>query len=152
AERAHEQVRALAAIGRVGRGGLPAEPVSLEEVSREAIAEVNLLFSNRSIEYHLEPSLPIFRLPRVPLQQVLVQLLRNAIQAGGDSPHLRIEMGGRRTPESQEFWVADRGRGLSAEEQRQLEESLTGQGTSAPGNGLGLVLVRQIVDSWGGSL
>jgi signal transduction histidine kinase len=152
ADRTHDLVRTLAAIGRAGQDPTPAGPVSLAEVVGEAMAEVKLLFSTRPVEYHLSDPPPTLWLPRAPLRHVLVQLLHNAVRATADNPAPRLEIGARTTAASQEFWVADNGRGVPAPRQRQLEAFCSGQEPAPPGNGLGLVLVCQIVASWGGTL
>jgi signal transduction histidine kinase len=152
ADRAHDVVRTLAAIGRAGQDRTPAGAVPLAEVVREAVAEVKLLYSTRSIEYDLSDPLSSLWLPRAPLRHVLVQLLHNAIQATADNPAPRLAIGARTSAGGQEFWVADNGRGLSAPRQEQLEAFCSGQEPAPPGSGLGLVLVCQIVASWGGTL
>jgi signal transduction histidine kinase len=148
--RAHRLVGGLAQLARLARDEQPAEDVDLAEAAREAVAEIKWLNGDRKVEYHL-PQVPVpAHLPRAALHQVLTQLLRNAAQAGTDRP-LRIEVGGRRDGDMVTFWVADNGRGLTLAQQGQLFEPLAGRG-AAEGNGLGLFLVRQLVDSWGGTV
>lgn len=145
ARRADSLARALAEIGRLTRDAGPAETVSLPEAAREAVAEVNLLSSGWSIEYHFAAEASTLRLPRRGLRLVLVHLLRNAVQAGGGRSR-PLEVGSRRTPEGVEFWVKDDGRGLSEAQQAGLFECFAG------GAGLGLFLVRQVVAGWGGAV
>jgi signal transduction histidine kinase len=150
ADRTHALISALAMIGRVGHDPRPLEAIPFAEVCQEAIAEVNQLFPSRSIEYHLHELQLNLTLQRVPLRQVLVQLLRNAVQALGDNPMPRVEIGARTTSQGAEFWVADNGRGMAPERHRQLAGYFAGQEAAVNWSGLGLILVHQIVESWGG--
>ena len=145
ARRTDGVVRTLAEIGRLTRDAGPAEAVSLADAAREAAAEVNLLSSGWSIEYHLDGQASALRVPRRGLRLVFVHLIRNAVQAGGGRA-APLEMGSRRTPEGVEFWVKDDGRGISESQQERLFECFAG------GAGLGLFLVRQIVAGWGGAV
>ena len=151
ARQVDETVRRLADLGRLCReveGETPSS-VPLEEVAREAIAEVNLMFSGQGIEYHVQEGLPILPVSRRPLHQVLVQLLRNAAQsAAANQERVRIEVGGTAQPGT-EFWVRDNGRGLTGVSAGQLFEPFTGSGRGA---GLGLFLVRSVVARWGGAI
>ncbi len=145
ARRTDEVVRALAEISRLTRDPGPAEAVSLPEAAREAAAEVNLLSSGCSIDYHFDSDASVLRVARRGLRLVLLHLLRNALQAGGGRA-APIELGSRRTPDGVEWWVKDDGRGLPESRQASLFECFAG------GAGLGLFLVRQIVAGWGGAI
>lgn len=148
AKRLHTQARALAAIIKATGDRRPAEAVPLASAAREAAAEVSQLFPGRPVVYHFDDAAPVLELPREALHQVLVQLLRNAVQAASDERPAHVEVGGSRDVLEQTFWVADRGRGLPPERCRLLADFFAGR--AGPPGGLGLVHVRQVVDAWGG--
>lgn len=151
-QRVYTLVRGLADAGRAFRDRPPAEEVGVEELAREAAAEINTLYPGQSIGYHFSEPTPFLTVSRLALRQVLVQLLRNAAQAGVAGRPVHIEIGGRHTAAGVEFWVADDGRGLSPERQQRLFEPFPGSDVPASGNGLGLFLVRLLVEDWGGSV
>jgi signal transduction histidine kinase len=152
AQRMRNLVHALAELSRVARAPSPAEPVPLIETAREAATEVNTLFSGRAIDYAIPESGPVLALSRLSLRQVLVQLFRNAVQAAVPECSPRIEVGARELPHEVEFWVADNGRGLPPEWQPRLFEPFALRDPAGSGNGLGLFLVRQLVEHWGGTI
>jgi signal transduction histidine kinase len=151
-ERAESLMRMLAEICKVGRRDRLAESVLLGDVAQEAAAQINQLFPGRAIEYHLPEQPFLLTALRPDVRQVLVQLMRNAVQASPEGRPVHIELGTRQTSSVREFWVADRGQGISSEQREHLKDFLSGELARNPGNGLGLVLVRRIVDYWGGSI
>jgi len=151
-QRVETLVRMLAEICKVGRRDRHAESVSLADVAQEAAAEVNQLFPGRAIEYDLPVSPFVLTVLRPDLRLVLVQLMRNAVRATPEPERVQIEIGAREAHTLREFWVADKGRGLPPELQARLQDFLSSRLANNPGNGLGLVLVRRIVDYWGGKM
>jgi signal transduction histidine kinase len=86
------------------------------------------------------------------IESVWSNYLSNAIKYGGRP--LRIEVGGEEVAGGfARFWVRDNGRGLTPEEQARLFTSFTrlGQPRSL-GHGLGLTIVRRIVERLGGKV
>lgn len=84
----------------------------------------------------------------VRLRQVLVNLLRNAMEA---SPEGTVELVGRRADDlGYEFLVLDRGPGLSPEARQRLFEPFFT--TRAQGTGLGLAVSYGLVAAHGGAL
>jgi signal transduction histidine kinase len=151
-ERVEGLVRTLADICRVGRSEQPQEPLLLSDVAQEAAVEIKQLFPDRVIEYHFPWSRFCLTAVRGDLHRVLVQLMRNAVQAYANGRTAWLEIGTRETPAALEFWIADRGCGLPPERQQQLTDFLAGRQLRNPGNGLGLVLVNRIVQHWQGTL
>jgi signal transduction histidine kinase len=101
------------------------------------------------------------------VEEVWVNYLSNAIKYGGRPP--RIELGAElleyeeaevqdhggsgSVPAMVRFWVRDNGPGIRAEEQAQLFKPYTRlQPVRASGHGLGLSIVRRIVEKLGGEV
>jgi PAS domain S-box-containing protein len=86
------------------------------------------------------------------LEEVWVNYLSNALQYGGTPP--RIELGAHAQPDGRaRFWVRDNGPGLTAEQQAKLFTPFTRlDRVRATGHGLGLSIVRRIVEKLGGQV
>jgi signal transduction histidine kinase len=88
------------------------------------------------------------------LRQVLWNLGENAIKYRRQDVPLRVEITGRPTQDSYELTVSDNGSGMSPSVARQaFEPFFRGTETeSAPGTGLGLSVVKRVVEASGGTI
>jgi PAS domain S-box-containing protein len=86
------------------------------------------------------------------IEEVWVNYLSNAIQYGGRPP--RVELGATQQPDGTvRFWVRDNGDGLTSVEQARLFKSFERlDRVRAKGHGLGLSIVRRIVEKLGGQV
>jgi signal transduction histidine kinase len=86
------------------------------------------------------------------IEEVWTNYLSNAIKYGGQPP--RIELGAGLQPDgSVRFWVQDNGPGLTDEERRRLFTPFERlHQTSATGHGLGLSIVKRIIERLGGQV
>ena len=85
------------------------------------------------------------------IEEVWVNYLSNALKYGGEAPY--IEVGGERRSKMVRFWVHDQGPGLTESEQQRLFtpfERLSQ--VRAKGHGLGLGIVRRIVEKLNGEV
>jgi signal transduction histidine kinase len=146
ARQTDDTVRALAVVGRLCRDARAGSPVDCAEVAREAVAEVSLLYAGRPVTYDFPEALPLVAASRQSLHQALVQLLRNAAGAGGQS----VRIAGRRATGGVAISVEDDGKGLPPLPPERLFAPLQAPADGRPG--LGLFLVRQMVACWGGGL
>jgi two-component system sensor kinase FixL len=87
---------------------------------------------------------------KVQIQQVLVNLLRNAVEAMAAAPAKRLRITTQRRNDRIEIAVADSGPGISEEVLTRLFQPFTT--TKATGMGVGLSLCRSIIESQGGEI
>ncbi len=86
------------------------------------------------------------------IEEVWVNYISNAIKYGGKPP--KIELGAERQPDNHiRFWVWDNGEGIPSEKIEHLFVEFTRLDTArAQGHGLGLSIVRRIVERLGGQV
>ncbi len=141
--------------GFARRGGGAHAPVDLREAIEGALMILDAALRQAGITPNL-PALaePIFVLARpVELEQVLVNLMRNAIEAmaelrDGRTPRLTIDVATQ--GEQVEIAIIDHGPGLEDDALAALFAPF--RTTKARGLGLGLVISHDIVTSFGGTL
>ena len=92
----------------------------------------------------------LVRADRVQVQQVLTNLMRNAMEAMKDSPDRDLSITSRREGEAMVIEVADTGPGISEEIAARLFQPFVT--TKAGGMGIGLSISRRIIESHGGTL
>jgi signal transduction histidine kinase len=126
---------------------LKREPVRLAEVWHSAIATVALP-SQVSVSEKGLSQLPEVQGDSNQLRQVLINLVENALQALGESGW--VELTATVLPEMVELALEDSGPGVSDAIRRRLFEPL--MTTKARGIGLGLPLVKRILERHGGSI
>ena len=140
----------LLELSRIGRMVNPPAPVKPAEVAREALALVEGQREARSVAVTIDAAMPVVRGDRMRLVQVYQNLLDNAVKFMGDQPEPRIEVGCRRDGDEPVFFVHDNGMGIDPAYHEKVfglfERLEAGRG----GTGIGLALVRRIVEIHGG--
>lgn len=122
---------------------------SIEEIAAESVSLLRLKAEERGIELvYCPPCQPVPPIPlrRRGLGQVMVNLILNAIQASPENE--RVEVGVERKEKYVAIWVADRGAGISPENQERIFDPFFS--TKPEGTGLGLSISHEIVTSHGG--
>jgi two-component system sensor kinase FixL len=106
----------------------------------------------RGVNFRLEPdpAAPLVAADRIEIQQVVFNLVRNAIEAMDDRRRRVVRLSTATRDAEVEIAVADSGPGLSPEVQDRLFRPFV---TTKPnGMGIGLSICRRIVDGHGGRL
>ncbi len=135
---------------RAGRVQASPERVDVEALVREV---VDLLAPPPSVEIVVEPGLPAIVTERLPLQQVFMNLIGNAVKYG-EGPSPRVEIAAEERDAAWEFRVSDNGPGIDpAYHDRIFGIFQTLQPRDrVEGTGIGLSIVRKTVESRGGSV
>ena len=100
------------------------------------------------LEVELQEDLPEVYLDEKQLYQVIINLVKNALEAMPNGGRLLI--GARRTADNLELYISDTGAGISEEHREQIFDTFFT--TKRTGTGLGLSLTRKIVQEHGGEL
>jgi PAS domain S-box-containing protein len=134
------------------RGTPQREPVDLNEVIREMVVMLRDAASRHRIlvRSELDPTLPTTTTDRVQLQQVLMNLMLNGIEAMQEGSG-ELSVASQRTEDGQLLVsVSDSGIGFPGENLERIFEAFFT--TKRQGTGMGLSISRRIIESHGGRL
>jgi two-component system NtrC family sensor kinase len=133
--------------------GRDLEPIDLAAVVRQSVSICDHLFERGgvSLSVEVDPELPVVRAVRGQLEQVLINLITNAVHA--------VESGGRIVVRAQvdsaatvALEVADSGPGISEDDRERIFEPFFTTKSDGKGTGLGLPIVRNIVEQHHGEI
>jgi len=125
---------------------------ALEEIIGSALRRMRKQLGNRPVAVDLDDGLTLVYVDAVLMQQVLVNLLENAVKYTSEASP--IEIRAALSPELLTLSVADRGPGIPEEFRHQIFEKFFRIHPEAPqsGAGLGLAICRAIVNAHGGRI
>ncbi len=152
-ERLNRLVQNLLEMTRLESGALELKRDwhSLEEVIGAALGRIGKRLGTRRVTTRVPPELPLVPMDDVLVEQVLVNLLDNAIKyTPSGSP---IDIIATATDRAATVEVADHGPGLPrGEEDRVFEKFYRGQPGDGRGAGLGLAICQGVVRAHGGRI
>ena len=133
------------------------EPIDVNEVIDRAITNISPSIDLDACEFstHIDPDLPPVKADTAALTQCLQNLLSNAFKYGKKNDKVQIDIVGQKDDGGHEvrLSVVDKGPGIDIADQRHLFEPFyRGERieSNIPGNGLGLHLVKRIMQAQGG--
>lgn len=137
----------------ISRGETERQIVGLDRLINEASALAFVGVGNRSVDFavRIGPSEAKVLVDRIQIQQVLHNLIRNALEAMEQSSFRRIEIMCERDSEGMlQLTVEDSGPGLAPEMEGCLFQPFLS--TKSAGMGLGLSICRTIIEAHGGKI
>ncbi|MFT3891342.1 MAG: GAF domain-containing protein [Anaerolineales bacterium] len=152
-EKMQRLLNELLELSRVGR--LRNEPVYIpfDELAREAIELVHGRISQRDITIWIQPDLPTVYGDRQRLVEVVQNLVDNAAKFMGDQVDPRIEIGHDGEDNGRPIlYVHDNGIGIALEHYERVFGLFNKLDVRTDGTGIGLALVKRIVEVHGGRI
>ncbi len=140
----------ILAYSRAGRARGRAEPVDVAAMLGEVI---ELLGAPEGTDVVVHEPMPLLQTERVPLQQLFMNLIGNAIKYT-PKPGARVDVSARDLGEAWEFTVRDNGPGIAPEYHDRiwgLFQTLEAR-DKVEGTGIGLSVVKKIAESRGGGV
>lgn len=149
--RASEIIRGLHQFARPDEKERRVEVLSLIFEEAVALALSSAVLPAANLKFELDPRATHAFVNRVQIQQVLVNLIRNALEAMADQEQREITLATRVIGDGMiEVAVADVGPGISEDIARRLFEPFVS--SKHNGMGLGLSISRSIIETHGGQL
>ncbi|WP_285907157.1 sensor histidine kinase [Pseudodesulfovibrio pelocollis] len=141
-----------------GRMDWQESDVRADELVRDAVAAISGQLDGNpdlALVEDVPPDLPLLRVSRDRILQVLINLLGNAVKHT-ERGHIRVSV--RAVADAVEFSVADTGIGIHPDDRERIFEVFFQSSQAHPpssrpvGTGLGLAICKEIIEHYGGSI
>lgn len=140
----------LLELSQIGRVGASPVRVPLDEVIQEALSRVAGQIEQRGVKVAIEPGLPVVVGDRPRLVELIQNLVDNAIKFMGDQPLPRVEITTQpHAPQQIVVRVKDNGIGIEPRFHQKIFGLFERLDPNVNGTGIGLALVKRIVDVHG---
>jgi two-component system sensor histidine kinase KdpD len=151
AERLDRLVGNLLSLSRIEAGSLHIEDQSVDatELLQLAVLRLAPLFPRVELEVEIEPDVPLIRGDPLLLDQVVSNLLENASRYAPPGTAVAVQLSSSES--NLVLRVCDHGPGIGPEHVEDVFQAFW-RGEDSPSSGLGLTIVRAIVEAHGGSI
>jgi len=142
----------LRRFSRVGRIINPSEEEPLQAIVKEALNLVAGCITARGVQVDLTEEPVVLYGDRMRLVEIFLNLVDNAVKFMGDEPAPRVEIGVEQGGEELVLHVRDNGIGIDPELQPLVFGMFHKLDPGSEGEGIGLALVKRIVELHGGRI
>jgi signal transduction histidine kinase len=142
----------LLELSRIGRIVNPPIEIDTLRLIEDALDTVDARIRSRSTNVKIEDALPSLYGDRTRLREVFENLIDNAIKYTGKQTNPLVEIGARENDEGKIFFVKDNGLGIEKEYQERVFRLFEQLNPSIEGTGIGLALVKRIIETHGGKI
>lgn len=152
AEKMSRLLDELLELARIGRKAHPPVEVTLQELVQEAQDLLAGRIVDRGVKVRVTPESVLLRGDRPRLREVFQNLLDNAVKFMGDQTSPEIEVGVEEANHKLVFFIRDNGMGIDPRFQDKIFNLFEKLEPRGQGSGIGLALVKRIVEVHGGRI
>lgn len=142
----------LLELSRIGRLMNAPSLIDMTALSHEVLGQLSGPISQAGARVVVQPEMPKVWGDAPRISEVLQNLVENAVKYVGDQLQPQVEIGARGGADGPVFWVRDNGMGIPAQYQDTIFGLFNKLDPHSEGTGIGLALVRRIVELHGGKL
>jgi signal transduction histidine kinase len=142
----------LLQLSRAGRSVNPPQPVGFGRIAKEVVSQLAQPLAQRGIRVEISPDLPVVSVDQNRIREVLFNLIENSVKYIGDRPDPVIRVGMVREEDEQVFFVQDNGIGIEPRYLDRIFNLFEKLDATTPGTGVGLAIVKRIVEAHGGRI
>jgi signal transduction histidine kinase/CHASE3 domain sensor protein len=148
-----ERVEDLLAVSRIGGRTVSLEAVDPALVIQDVLKSRAGELARQRTRVRTDGSSPMVACHRAYFQQAVDNLVSNAIKFSADRPDPSIAITWKQAGDRVKFSVSDNGAGIPEPERRRVFEPFVRlHPTTTKGSGIGLAIVRRIVELYGGEV
>ncbi len=145
----------LLELSRIGQVINPSERIPFGQIVKETIDLLTGSLEERKVKVDVQENLPTVHGDHTRLIEVMQNLIGNSIKFMGDQPDPRIEIGTAGFDEKDNkpiFFVRDNGIGIDPQYHKRIFGLFNSLDPTTEGTGIGLTLVRRIIEVHGGRI
>ncbi len=147
--RMDELIQGILQYARVGRGGSRRRPVDVGGLLRDVI---DLIDVPEGCVIEIKEPMPSVVSQRLGLEQIFANLITNALRHHNAPSQAHVTISAERLATGFAFTVADDGPGIGAQDQGKIFHMFLTLEDSTGGTGIGLSLVKKLVEDEGGKI
>jgi len=153
-DKMHILLNELLELSRIGRIVNPSQEVLFESIVQDAIKSVHGRLDARGVKVDIAGDLPIVFVDQARVNQVVQNLLDNAAKFMGDQIDPCIQIGTQRYDKDGKpiLYIKDNGIGIDTHHLDNVFGLFQKLDASADGTGIGLALVKRIIEIHGGRI
>ncbi len=142
----------LLKLSRIGRTFDSFEEFSMTAAAKEAHELIFGLLNKKNFDVKIEEDMPMVNASKPRIRELMQNLLENAVKFSGHQAKPRIQVYSRKENNKVVFCVEDNGKGIDPEYHHKVFDLFSKLDTNTPGTGVGLSLVKRIVDNHNGQI
>jgi len=139
-------------LSRVGRIINPPRDVPFGEVVQDALRAADGILKAKQVQVEVAETFPLVHVDQARVVQVLQNLITNAVKFMGDQPHPVLRIGFEEVNGENIFSIADNGIGVAPEHHERIFELFNKLNPEIDGTGIGLGLVKRIIEVHNGKI
>jgi PAS domain S-box-containing protein len=142
----------LLELSRVGKIVHPPSRTSFGTIAHDAVELLAGPLAERGVTVEIAPDLPVVNVDQARIREALVNLIENAIKFSGDRANPVIRIGVHWDGAIPVFFVEDNGIGINPRYLGRIFNLFEKLDPSQQGTGIGLPIVRRIIEVHGGKI
>jgi PAS domain S-box-containing protein len=152
AKKMHRLLDEILELSRIGRLINPPVEVPFVDLVNEALELAHGQLTEKQVEVKIEAELPIVKVDRIRMVEVLQNLIVNATKFTQPKEKPILEIGSRVVNDQRAFFVKDNGIGIAPEYHQKVFGLFDKLDAKSEGTGIGLALVKRIIEVHGGTI
>jgi len=139
-------------LSRIGRLINPPVEAPFADLVNEALELAHGQLTEKQVEVQVEAELPIVKVDRIRMVEVLQNLIVNATKFTQQKEKPILEIGMQVINDQRAFFVKDNGIGIAPEYHQKVFGLFDKLDAKSEGTGIGLALVKRIIEVHGGTI
>lgn len=151
AEKMVEIIDEILLLSSISKGDFQPKPIRMADVVARSLERLEPWISETSAEIQLPAAWPPAFGQDSWIEEVWVNYISNGLKYGGAPPHLVL--GAEQNNGTARFWIEDNGPGIQSQDQQLVFEEFTRlAGEDTEGHGIGLAIVKRIIEKLNGEV